>query len=107
MKTASATKHLRTPLLIAVGVAAILIGLGLLAWRARSRVNQVPLTAEPKGVTTVAVRAAQYRPQRRYVGTTAPWLEARVGPQFTAAYLDTVLVRSPDDALARAINLSE
>lgn len=100
MKTASATKHLRTPLLIAVGVAAILIGLGLLAWRARSRVNQVPLTAEPKGVTTVAVRAAQYRPQRRYVGTTAPWLEARLGPQLTAAYVDTVLVR-PGAAIKR------
>lgn len=100
MKTASATKHLRIPLLIAVGVAAILVGLGLLAWRARSRVNQVPLTAEPKGVTTVAVRAAQYRPQRRYVGTTAPWLEARLGPQLTAAYVDTVLVR-PGAAIKR------
>lgn len=93
MKTESVTKPLRIPLLIAVGVGAILLGLGLLAWRARSRVNNVALSAEPKGVTTVAVKAAQYRPQRRYVGTTAPWLEARLGPQLTAAYVDTVLVR--------------
>lgn len=100
MKTAAILKPLRIPMLICIGVAALLLGLALLAWRARARVNQIPLSAEPKGVTTVAVRAAQFRPQRRYVGTTAPWLEARLGPQLTAAYVDTVLVR-PGAAIAR------
>ncbi len=81
-----------------IGVVVVLIGIttSALFFRSRSAVNKVALSERPKGVTTVLALAARYRPTRRYVGTVAPWLEARVGPQFTAAYLDTVLVRPGD-----------
>jgi membrane fusion protein (multidrug efflux system) len=90
----------RLPLLIGGGTAGV-IALGLLlVARASSHVNNVALDSQPKGVTVVAARAAQYRPVRRYVGTLSPWVEARVGPQFLSAYVDTVLVR-PGDAVNR------
>jgi RND family efflux transporter MFP subunit len=83
----------RIRLAIGVGSAAlILIGAGLL-WRMESGVNKVALSSEPKRVTVVAARAATYRPSHRYVGTLNPWVEAKVGPQFVSAYVDTVLVR--------------
>lgn len=88
----------KIPLFIGMGVVLISVGIGALFLRSRSEVNKVALSEQPKGVTTVEVRAAQYRPTRRYVGTVAPWLEARIGPQFTAAYVDTVLVRPGDVA---------
>lgn len=90
--------RLRVPLYIGLGV--LLIGLLalLLLLRARAEVNQVSLSEQPKGVTTISAQAARYRPTRRYVGTVAPWLEARIAPQFTAAYVDTVLVRPGDVA---------
>ena len=88
--------HLRIPLLI--GVCVLLTGLFALALlvRARSEVNQVALAKQAKGVSTIPALAARYRPTRHYVGTIAPWLEARIGPQFAAAYVDTVLVRPGD-----------
>ncbi|HEX2659035.1 MAG TPA: hypothetical protein VHU40_12215, partial [Polyangia bacterium] len=56
-----------------VGGSALVIALGaLLAARADSRTNRVPLTAAPKGVTVVAARAAQFRPYRHYIGTVEP-----------------------------------
>lgn len=90
--------RLRVPLYIGLGV--LLIGLLalVLLLRARADVNQVSLSEQPKGVTTISAQAARYRPTRRYVGTVAPWLEARIAPQFTAAYVDTVLVRPGDVA---------
>lgn len=83
---------------IGIGVGVLFIGLVTAAFflRARSEVNKVALSEQPKGVTTIEAQAARYRPSRRYVGTVAPWLEARIGPQFTAAYVDTVLVRPGD-----------
>ena len=83
---------------LSIGVAVVLIGIttSALFLRSRSEVNKVALSERPKGVTTVLAQPARYRPTRRYVGTVAPWLEARIGPQFTAAYLDTVLVRPGD-----------
>jgi RND family efflux transporter MFP subunit len=80
---------------LAVGVIGLMI---LLMVRARSQTNQVALTEQKKGVTATAAQASKYRPSRRYVGTVAPWLEARIGPQFTSAYVDTVLVRPGDSA---------
>jgi RND family efflux transporter MFP subunit len=86
----------RVPLVIgALTFAAIALG-ALLVSRASGDVNQVALASLPKGVTAVAARAARYRPQRRYVGTIQPWLEARVGPQLISGYVDTVLVRPGD-----------
>jgi RND family efflux transporter MFP subunit len=53
----------------------------------------VALSAAPKEVTVVRARATSYQPTHRYVGTLRPWIEAKVGPQFIAAYVSTVLVR--------------
>ena len=94
------SKRLRIPFIIG-GATIVAVALGaLLLSRANARVNKVTLDSQPKGVTVVAARAAQYRPFRRYVGTILPWIEARVGPQFISAYVDTVLVR-PGDVVRR------
>jgi RND family efflux transporter MFP subunit len=87
-------------LIIGGGVALVIGLMILLVLRSRSQTSQVTLESMPKGVTATAARAAKYRPSRRYVGTVAPWLEARIGPQMTSAYVDTVLVR-PGDGVKR------
>jgi RND family efflux transporter MFP subunit len=70
------------------------LGLGaVMLVHATARANRVALSDTPKGVTVVQTRAAQFRTTHRYVGTIHPWVEALVGPQLTAAYVDTVLVR--------------
>ena len=89
---------MKIPLGIGLGVVFIGLAMSLFFLRARSAENKVSLSEQPKGVTTIEAQAARYRPSRRYVGTIAPWLEARIGPQFTAAYVDTVLVRPGDVA---------
>jgi RND family efflux transporter MFP subunit len=86
----------RVPVVIAAGVAAVL-GLGLLmVARAGSRINKVALVAMPMGVTAVEARAINYSPQRKYVGTLMPWVEAKIGPQLISAYVGSVLVRPGD-----------
>ena len=81
------------PLIIAGGVTVLLaLGAGMV-WRAEANVNKVALASIAKPVTVVEARAATFRPARVYVGTLQPWVEARVGPQFVSAYVDTVLVR--------------
>ena len=83
----------RLPLALAGGVAALLLVGGLMVWRADARTNKVALASRPKPVTVVRSKAAMYRPTRTYVGTLQPWVQANVGPQLVAAYVDTVLVR--------------
>jgi len=90
--------QLKIPIGIGVGVVLIAIATGALLLRSRSEINQVALSSTPRGVSTIEAQAAKYRPSRRYVGTIAPWLEARIGPQFSAAYVDTVLVRPGESA---------
>src|SRR5690349_10903604 len=80
-------------LVIAGGVVAIVVLGGMMYVRAAGNVNQVALASSPKGVTVISAKAATYRPSRTYVGTIEPWIEAKVGPQITSAYVDTVLVR--------------
>ena len=99
--SASFLSRLRVPLLIGLLVCLLLGLLALLHTRARQQTNQVALSSQPKGVTVIATAFAKYRPSRRYVGTVAPWLEARIGPQLTSAYVDTVLVR-PGDRVRRS-----
>ncbi len=83
----------RIPLVIAAGVVALL-GLGaVMVLRAEAKVNKVALASAAKPVTFVLARSATFRPARVYVGTLQPWVAAGVGPQFVAAYVDTVLVR--------------
>jgi RND family efflux transporter MFP subunit len=97
---APAVRRRHLPFVIG-GITLAVVGLGyVLLSRAGARVNQVALDSQPKGVTVVAAQAAQYRPFRRYVGTILPWIEARIGPQFISAYVDTVLVR-PGDVVRR------
>jgi RND family efflux transporter MFP subunit len=83
----------RIPIAIMVGAAILLVLGGGMMWRAESRTNKVALAATPKPVSVVRAQAAAYRPSRTYVGTLLPWIQASVGPQLVAAYVDTVLVR--------------
>jgi membrane fusion protein (multidrug efflux system) len=80
-------------LAIGGGALAVLVFGGSLYWRARSQINDVALASSAKSVTVVEARAGTFRPQRHYVATVDPWVQAAVGPQFIAAYADTVLVR--------------
>ncbi len=77
----------------------VIIGYGLYA-RARAHVNNEALDSHPKSVSVVEVRAGIYQSERRYVTTTEPWVMANVGPQFIAAFVDSVLVR-PGDVVKR------
>jgi membrane fusion protein, multidrug efflux system len=73
---------------------------GFMFHRANGRVNKVALAMAPKGVTVVEARARAFRTWHRYVGTISPWLEARLGPQFTSAFVREVRVR-PGSAVKR------
>jgi RND family efflux transporter MFP subunit len=93
-------KGLRVRLIVAlVTTGVVALGVFLVA-RADSHVNRIALDSRPQGVTVVEARATGYRRSRRYVGTIQPWIEANVGPQLIAAYVDTVLVR-PGDVVRR------
>jgi RND family efflux transporter MFP subunit len=78
---------------VAGGVTLLLALGGARVWRAEARVNKVALAVSAKPVTVIEAMAATFRPSHAYVGTLQPWVEARVGPQFVTAYIDTVLVR--------------
>jgi RND family efflux transporter MFP subunit len=60
---------------------------------AESKTNRIALDAAPKPVTVIEAGETTFRPSRVYVGTLEPWMEAKIGPQLVAAYIDTVLVR--------------
>jgi membrane fusion protein (multidrug efflux system) len=82
------------PTMIMLGALGGMLGVGaFLYMRAAGGRNQVALADAPKHVTTVAAVASPFQPRRRYVGTVAPWVQAKVGPQMVSAYVDTVLVR--------------
>jgi membrane fusion protein (multidrug efflux system) len=81
------------PGILSAGVALILIAGAWLHHHAAASVNKVALASSPKPVTVVRSQSAMYRPEHRYVGTLRPWVEAKIGPQFIAAYVNTVLVR--------------
>jgi RND family efflux transporter MFP subunit len=82
------------------GIGVVLLVGGVLYVRATGSVNKVALASAPKPVSAVVAQKATYQPSQRYVGVVEPWVEAKVGPQLVAAYVDTVLVR-PGDAVAR------
>jgi len=81
------------PLGIVAGTAALILIGAALFFHARSQVNHVALSSSPKGVTVTSAKETQFRESRRYVGTLEPWQEAKIGPQFVSAFIDTVLVR--------------
>ena len=90
----------RIPIFIAAGVAVVLLLGFLMVAHAGSHVNKVALAALPVGVTAVEARATHYNSTRHYVGTIRPWVEAKIGPQLTSAYVGSVLVR-PGDRVKR------
>jgi RND family efflux transporter MFP subunit len=90
----------RIPIFIGAGVAVVLLFGFLMVARAGSHVNKVALASLPVGVTAVEARATHYNSTRHYVGTIRPWVEAKIGPQLTSAYVGSVLVR-PGDRVKR------
>lgn len=89
----------RKPLMLAGGALLALPGLVLLA-RTTTASRPLAPAAPPVAVTAVSARLTLFTPTHRYVGTILPWVEAKVGPQFVSAYVDTVLVR-PGDRVRR------
>jgi membrane fusion protein, multidrug efflux system len=81
------------PISIGVSVLALLGVGGVMVVRAESKTNQVALGSSAKPVTVARAKGTTFRASRKYVGTLQPWVEAKVGPQFVSAYVDTVLVR--------------
>jgi RND family efflux transporter MFP subunit len=86
----------RIPIIIAVGVAVVLLFGFLMVARASSHVNKIALASLPVGVTAVEARATSFNSTRHYVGTLKPWVEAKIGPQLISAYAGSVLVRPGD-----------
>ena len=78
--------------IVVTAVVALAIAAGVVR-RSEAKVNKVALASAPKPVSVVTAKAAAFRRSRAYVGTLRPWVEANVGPQLVAAYVDTVLVR--------------
>jgi membrane fusion protein (multidrug efflux system) len=81
------------PLVLAAITLAILSMGVVMVGRADSKTNKVALSETAKPVSVVAAKSASFRESRSYIGTLAPWLEAKIGPQLVSAYVDTVLVR--------------
>jgi RND family efflux transporter MFP subunit len=77
-----------------LGTALILVGGAWAMLRhAEASVSKVALASSARQVSFTRTQAAVFRPSRFYVGTLRPWVEADIGPQLVAAYVDTVLVR--------------
>lgn len=105
---ANATRRPRLvgmPTMVMLGALGGILGVGGILYSQRIGGNATALAAEPKGVTVTTVQAAAFQATRRYVGTTQPWLLAKVGPQLVSAYVDTVLVR-PGDVVAKGAVLA-
>ncbi len=83
----------RIPRVVAAGVLAVLLLGGVLVWHAEAKTNKVALASSAKPVTVLAAKEEPFRPVHTYVGTLRPWIDAKVGPQFLSAYVETVLVR--------------
>jgi RND family efflux transporter MFP subunit len=82
-----------TRVVILAGVAILAAAVVGLYLAAQARTNHEALAQAPKPVSVVKAQATQFRPLRSYVGATASWNQANVGPQFISAYVGTVLVR--------------
>ena len=83
----------RIPLIIGGAVVAVVVLGSVLVWRASARTNKIALVSSPKPVTASPAEARPFRPVHTYVGALRPWVDAKVGPQYIAAYAKTVLVR--------------
>jgi membrane fusion protein (multidrug efflux system) len=81
------------PIVIGVGVVALLVAGGLMVVHADAQISTTALAAAAKPVTIVEAKLTTFRASRTYVGTIDPWVDAKIGPQLVSAYVDTVLVR--------------
>lgn len=86
-------RRLWIPVVIAVAAGGVVFGGWAMMQRAESKVNKESLSQSPKPVTVARAKASHYQPQRLYVGTLEPWVQANIGPQLVSAYVDSVLVR--------------
>jgi RND family efflux transporter MFP subunit len=80
-------------MVVAVGVLLVLLLGSALVWRAEAKANKVAMASSAKPVTVFATKGEPFQAVHTYVGTIRPWIEAKVGPQFLSAYVETVLVR--------------
>jgi membrane fusion protein, multidrug efflux system len=92
-KSAAPRRRQFVPLILGVITLGVLSTGAVMMVHAEGKTNKVALSETAKPVSVVEVQASQFRPFRSYVGTLAPWLEAKIGPQLVSAYVDTVLVR--------------
>lgn len=83
----------RIPIIIGASVIAVIVLGAVLVLHAEAKTNKIAMSSSPKPVTVIAAREAPYRAVHTYVGTLRPWIEAKLGPQFISAYVETVLVR--------------
>ncbi len=91
------------PVAVACGVVVVTALGAALIVHAESKTNKIALASSPKGVSYVVAHASTFRPTHTHIGTIRPWVEASVGPQFVAAYIDTVLVRPGADVKRGAV----
>ncbi len=89
----SLSGRVRGALAIGLSALAAIAVVMALSLRAAHRMNRVALDAAPRPVTAVPAASDIYRDSRTFVGAVAPWVEAKVGPQYISAYVQTVLVR--------------
>jgi RND family efflux transporter MFP subunit len=90
---AATTARNKVVLSIAAATTTLMLVGALLLWRAGHKVNRSTLSSLPRPVSFIPAKASTFRPSRTYVGTIEPWIEANIGPQYTSAYVLTVLVR--------------
>lgn len=83
----------RVRVVVLAGVSVVIAAMIGLYLRAAARTNHVALSQAAKPVAVVKATASTFRPVHTYIGTTGAWDGARVGPQYVAAYVSTVLVR--------------
>ncbi len=83
----------KTRVVLLIGVVVVAMGVVALYLLAASRTNHVALSEAPKPVSAVKAQTTTFRQTRNYVGATAAWNVAHVGPQYVSAYVGTVLVR--------------
>ncbi len=97
--------RLWVPLTLLGLTGAVIASNGLLLRHAEASVDQRALADEPRPVTAVPAKTAEWRPQRRYVGTLEPLQRAAIGPQIVSAYVESVAVR-PGDAVHKGDELA-
>jgi membrane fusion protein (multidrug efflux system) len=85
-------KTMKIPLTIVIATV-VAIGVGQLLFEKGTATHGRALADAPRAVTAVKAERTTFQPERRFVGTVEPWIEAKIGPQVVAAYVKDVRVR--------------